>query len=52
MQLILSPEGEKAREFHGELSQATICRRFCVLRSGSVGLMPGEAKHGDLVAAF
>jgi hypothetical protein len=51
-QLILSPEGEKARDFRYELLQATICRRFCVLRSGSVGLMPGEARHGDLVAAF
>jgi hypothetical protein len=52
MQLILSPEGEKAREFRSELAQATICRRFCILCSGSVGLMPGEARHGDLVAAF
>jgi hypothetical protein len=52
MQLILSPKGEKARDFGREFSQTTISRRFCVLCSGYVGLMPGEAKHGDLVAAF
>jgi hypothetical protein len=34
MQLILSPEGEKAREFRGELVYAAICRRFCVLPQG------------------
>jgi hypothetical protein len=52
MQLILSPEGENAREFRGELAHATICRRFCVLRSGSAGLTPGKTRRSDRVAAF
>jgi hypothetical protein len=52
MQLILSPEGKKAREFRGELAHAIICQRFYVLRSGSVGLTPGKTRHGDRVAAF
>jgi hypothetical protein len=49
---LLSSEGKQATKFCGELLQATIRRRFCVLRTTSIGLMLGEARHGDLAAAF
>lgn len=51
-QIILSVEGVKAMKFRTELITATLSRRFCLLREGSVGLMPREARAGDFVAAF
>ena len=51
-QLLASHEGLKAMKFRGQMSRAIGRRRFGVLSSGSLGLMPHEAQVGDLVAAF
>jgi hypothetical protein len=51
--IILSPEGAKAMRFRLEMIFSVLSRRFCLLRDKrSVGLMPREARVGDLMAAF
>jgi len=51
--ILLSPEGAKAMRFRLEMIFSVLSRRFCLLGDkGSVGLMPREARAGDLVAAF
>ncbi|KAG0649375.1 Heterokaryon incompatibility protein [Hyphodiscus hymeniophilus] len=51
-QLITSHEGVEAIKYRGQMSRAIASRRFCVLSSGSLGLMPSEAQLNDVVAAF
>ena len=51
-QLFLSEDGAKALKFRQALTSAISTRHFCVLKRGSVGLVPEESRAGDLIVAF